>query len=185
MTIIIIKASRVRSMAVASKESADARLERAVASGSAALVREALAGGATQLDAPFRLALRCSHTSCLLLIIERTVLARTIGSVASVLHRSGLSPWERVRAQALILSHLSESQDPSYEAAIASVLRAGACLREGPLLLGSLVREGHVGAARPSERAGQRFAQPSSNYVSPFAPLRSHLVLLFPSSSAL
>ena len=116
---------------------------------------DAIASGATELEEAFRAALEAGGAAAMVRIVERGALARAIGVVASVLHRRGLAPAERSHAQSMILRHLATAEVPRahYQAAVHSVLCAGACLRDGPLLLGALVRDGHFDGAFPADPA--------------------------------
>ena len=140
------------------RETPNERLLSAARAGSAADVSDAIASGATELEEGFRAALEAGGAAAMVRIVERGALARAIGAVASVLHRHGLTPEERSRAQSLMLTHLATAEvaPAQYQSAVLSVLCAGACLRDGALLLGALVRDGHLDAAFPAADPGTR-----------------------------
>jgi hypothetical protein len=132
--------------------SADDRLRLAARSGSVEAVSRALVEGARDIDAAIDAAVDCGHAAALRTILERSYLAKTIGCVASVLHRPNLSAEARTRAARLLLQDSADGCSArQFCAAVCAVLCAGAVLREGPLLLGVLVADGHLDAAFPPE----------------------------------
>jgi hypothetical protein len=131
----------------------DERLRLAARSGSVEAVSHALVDGARGIDAAIDAAVTCGHGAALRTILERSYLAKTIGVVASLLHRPNLSADARTRAAQLLLRDSADCCSPrQYRAAVCAVLYAGAVLREGPLLLGALVADGHLDAAFPHGR---------------------------------
>lgn len=131
----------------------DQRLRDAARSGSVEAVSRALVDGARDIDAALDAAVDCGHGAALRTILERSYLAKTIGYVASLLHRPNLTAEARTRAAQLLLRDSADCCSPrQYRAAVCAVLCAGAVLREGPMLLGALVTDGHLDAAFPPVR---------------------------------
>lgn len=130
---------------------ADERLLQAARLGSAEGVAEALKLGAREVDLALRAALNGGHAAAIRAILERSYLAKTIGYTACLLHRPNLTADERTRATRLLLRDaaaraLTQGSQSAYRARVVAVLCAGACLPEGPLLLGALVQDGHFSA---------------------------------------
>ena len=148
--------SAMSSIPADSMTTADDRLRFAARTGSAEAAAAALREGARDIDDALRVALVAGHAAVLQQILERSYLAKTIGSIAGLLHRPNLSPQERTRATRLLLQYYacSDSVD-AYRAGVCAVLCAGAVLREGPLLLGALVADGHLEAALPAASSGE------------------------------
>lgn len=123
----------------------DERLIAAAREDSPELIAQALAAGATSIDTAMFTALDGACIAALYYLLQRGALARTIGVLPSLLHRPGVPLQQRVDAAALLLSHIATSHSVhAYRASVHDVLLAGACLREGPLILAQLVSAGHL-----------------------------------------
>ena len=133
--------------------SSEQALVRLAASGNdAAVAATAVGSGAVGLEAALEAAILHGHARVVMVLLERGALAAAIGAFASALHRPGLTTERRIQVMLLLLSFYRDGSCHSQsllEHAIGKVLRAGATMREGPLLLAALVRAGHVFAGEP------------------------------------
>lgn len=94
-------------------------------------------------------AINCGHADALHLLLRRGTLARTVGLLPSLLHRPGMTVESRLFAAGLMLKHLAAQQPDagSYREAVRDAVNAGACLREGAMILAILAQGGHLEAA--------------------------------------
>jgi len=139
----------------AAPEKPDDRLLAAALADSPELIAQALSSGATNIDAAMTIALDSGCAAALYMLLQRGALARTIGVMPSLLHRPGVRLDQRVNSAALLIEHISTAHSAAaYRASVHDVLLAGACLREGALILADLVAAGHLEAAFPND--GQR-----------------------------
>ena len=126
----------------------DDRLCAAARANSPEGVMLALNSGATAVDTAMCEALANDCSAAMYMLLQRGALARTVGVLPSLLHRPGLEHRARARSSMLLLKYISESNSQAaYRSGVRDVLLAGACLREGPLLLADVLREGHLDSA--------------------------------------